>query len=182
VTHGGTFYLEANIVSCKPPKPALSLAAQVELLKSRGLIVNDTTKAIKILSAVNYYRLSAYSLGLRKDDIFFEGTTFEQIYQLYEFDTKLRHVLVSAIEIIEIKFRTKIAYYLAMEHDPMSYLDTSLFKDKIRHETFVAEFEREKERQKGTAFVKHYIDLYNGEMPMVISLSWGTRGTVLAVA
>lgn len=165
-------------MSCKPPKPALSLAAQVELLKSRGLIVNDTTKAIKILSAVNYYRLSAYSLGLRKDDIFFEGTTFEQIYQLYEFDTKLRHVLVSAIEIIEIKFRTKIAYYLAMEHDPMSYLDTSLFKDKIRHETFVAEFEREKERQKGTAFVKHYIDLYNGEMPIWVAVEICSFGMI----
>ena len=165
-------------MSCKPPKPALSLAAQVELLKSRGLIVNNTTKAIKILSAVNYYRLSAYSLGLRKDDIFFEGTTFEQIYQLYEFDTKLRHVLVSAIEIIEIKFRTKIAYYLAMEHDPMSYLDTSLFKDKIRHETFVAEFEREKERQKGTAFVKHYIDLYNGEMPIWVAVEICSFGMI----
>lgn len=154
----------------KPLKPALSFEAQLELLGSRGLIISDTNQAIRILSNVNYYRLSAYSLGLRKDDVFFEGVTFEQIYQLYNFDNKLRHLLMSAIELIEIKFRTKIAYYLAMEHGPMSYLDANLFKNSTRHETFVTEFEREKGRQKETAFVKHHIQSYNGQMPIWVAV------------
>lgn len=154
----------------KPLKPALSFEAQLNLLESRGLIIGDTNQAIKILSSINYYRFSAYSLGLRKDDSFFKGVTFEQIYQLYNFDTKLRHLLMSTIELIEIRFRTKIAYYFAMEHGPMSYLDVRLFKNNTRHNAFVAEFEREKERQKETAFVKHHIQSYSGKMPVWVAV------------
>ncbi len=162
----------------KPLKPVLSLEAQVDLLQSRGLIINDTKQAIKILSNVNYYRLSAYSLGLRKDDVFFTEVSFDQIYQLYNFDTKLRHLLLSAIELIEIKFRTKIAYYLAMEYGAMSYLDVNLFKSNTRHQAFIIEFEREKERQKETAFVKHHMSTYGGIMPVWVAVEICSFGMI----
>ena len=44
----------------KYKKPPLTFAQQVDLLKNRGLIVNDVEKAEKFLSQVNYYRFSGY--------------------------------------------------------------------------------------------------------------------------
>lgn len=41
---------------------------QVEILKSRNLIIENEDRAISILQRVNYYRLSAYILTYKKDD------------------------------------------------------------------------------------------------------------------
>ena len=72
------------------PKPAKTYEEQIQLLKSRGLVVESEDFASEVLSKINYYRLSAYTLTLKKDDRFYEGVTFEQLYSLYEFDRKLR--------------------------------------------------------------------------------------------
>ncbi|WP_144264380.1 Abi family protein [Polaromonas sp. C04] len=44
---------------CKPP---LKVPEQIELLKKRGLTIEDESKAIRVLQHVNYYRLRAYWL------------------------------------------------------------------------------------------------------------------------
>lgn len=54
-------------------KPFKTYEEQVALLKSRGLIISDEAEAKDILKRLNYYRLSAYSLTLRKNDEFFPG-------------------------------------------------------------------------------------------------------------
>lgn len=154
----------------KKLKPALTVDEQITLLKSRGLIINDINYAIKILSRVNYYRLSAYSLSLRKNDVFYSEVTFEHVYQLYEFDAKLRHILSEKIELLEIKFRTQIAYFLSMEHGPMSYLKSSLFLNKKHHHNFCKEFEREKNLQSKSAFVDHHNRVYNGQLPIWVAI------------
>ena len=41
-------------------KQPTTFEEQVEILKSRNLIIEDKQEAINILSRVNYYRLSAY--------------------------------------------------------------------------------------------------------------------------
>ena len=41
-------------------KPAICVKEQIELLKSRGLIIVDEDFAESILSNITYYRLSAY--------------------------------------------------------------------------------------------------------------------------
>lgn len=42
---------------------------QVELLRSRGLTIEDEAEAKEFLLRNNYYRVSGYSLTLRKNDI-----------------------------------------------------------------------------------------------------------------
>lgn len=49
---------------------------QVELLRSRGLTIEDEAEAKEFLLRNNYYRVSGYSLTLRKNDIFAETATF----------------------------------------------------------------------------------------------------------
>ena len=50
-----------------PLKPALTFEQQIECLKTvHNLTIMHEDSALKILEKVNYYRLSAYGIGLKK--------------------------------------------------------------------------------------------------------------------
>lgn len=150
-------------------KPPLSYEEQISLLRSRGLLITDDVFAEKILSHVNYYRLSAYSLGLRNNDVFNENITLDSIYELYQFDATFRYMLFELIEMIEITFRTKIAYHLAFKYDSLAYLNSDIFENELFHSRFLEDFEKEKNRQRDTAFVKHHIYKYSSRMPIWVA-------------
>ena len=82
-------------------KKALAAPEQVNLLKSRGLIIADEKNAVHTLNHINYYRLSAYIYPLLKDKenhIFKENVSFQNIIDLYNFDRELRLLFLDAIE------------------------------------------------------------------------------------
>ena len=103
-------------------KPPLTYEKQVELLISRGLIVTDRKRAERHLANISYYRLSAYMLPYKKKengiiiDTFKEGTTWDDIYDLYVFDRKLRLLVFDAIERLEVAIRTQIIYQLSHKY------------------------------------------------------------------
>lgn len=103
-------------------KPPLTYKKQVELLLSRGLIVTDRKRAERHLANISYYRLSAYMLPYKKKengiiiDAFKEGTTWDDIYDLYVFDRKLRLLVFDAIERLEVAIRTQIIYQLCHKY------------------------------------------------------------------
>lgn len=66
-------------------KPFLNYDEQLALLRERGLIIANPAAAKETLRKTNYYRFSAYSLTLRKDDVFYPQVTFEDIEILYHF-------------------------------------------------------------------------------------------------
>lgn len=82
---------------------------QLELLKSRGLAINDCSFCLEKLSSINYYRLSAYLLPFKDSNNSYQnGTNFQQIYNIYEFDRHFRNLLFQAIEVIEVSLRAKL--------------------------------------------------------------------------
>ena len=103
-------------------KPPLTYEKQVELLLSQGLIVTDRKRAERHLANISYYRLSAYMLPYKKKengiiiDAFKEGTTWDDIYDLYVFDRKLRLLVFDAIERLEVAIRTQIIYQLCHKY------------------------------------------------------------------
>lgn len=153
-----------------PLKPPSSIEEQIKILKGRNLVIENEDYAKEVLARVNYYRLSAYGLGLHIDNCYKDGTRFETIYCLYEFDIKFRYVLLEAIENIEVMLRTKIAYHMAVKYGSQCHLDASLFYNAEYHNKFIEEFEKEKERQKDTAFVKHHNCKYEGKMPIWVAV------------
>lgn len=159
-------------------KPSLTYKEQIDLLKSRNLIINNEQFAERILSHVNYYRLSAYGLGLRKDNIFKEDVSIEDIYGLYRFDVELRYQILKVIEIIEITIRTKIAHHIASKYYSLAYMDRQFFVDEDYHKQFIDEFKREKFNQRDTAFVKHHNQVYDGKMPIWVAVELFTFGTL----
>ncbi len=150
----------------KALKKPLSIDEQIKLLKYRNLRIENENFARDVLSKVNYYRLSAYGLGLHKNDIYKDGVCFDDIYQLYEFDAKFRYALLEEIEKIEVMVRTKIAYFLAINYGTESYLEKELFLNKSYHDKFIKDLNDEKNRQKNSAFVKHHLAVYGGKMPV----------------
>lgn len=112
-------------------KPPMTYDEQIQHLQTNhGLTISDPGRAKEILKTVNYYRLSAYGIDLldKRTDRYHDGTTLEQMYLLYLFDSRLRNIIGPVIEYIEVKFRSSIAYYLAIKYGAECYRDRSCFQ------------------------------------------------------
>ena len=82
-------------------KNALTYEAQLQLLKDRGLEIENESKAMFLLEHISYFRLSGYWFPLladKENHIFKEGASFHQAFQLYCFDKELRKLLLSELE------------------------------------------------------------------------------------
>lgn len=142
-------------------KPFLSVSDQVDLLKRRGLIIDDRITASSFLSTVSYYRFSSYTLVFEECNTsershqFKPNTNFSDIVNIYNFDHKLRIHTLKAVESIEIAFRTKVCYYMAEKYGSHWYENHSYFYDQSKHRQFLelvdSEISRSRER-----FIEHY--------------------------
>lgn len=163
-------------------KPPITVPAQIKLLEDRGLIIPDKTLAEKVLSGVNYYRLSAYFKCFQTEkDKFDKEVKFGDILELYEFDRKFRHLLLIAVEIIEVLIKTRIAHLLAVTSGPYSYRDKDNFNPgkAIKFEEWSAQCEKNIRRNPDT-FVGYHFEKYEGDLPIwkfveVISFSLASK-------
>ena len=146
-----------------------SVSELVQLLKSRGLVIEDETRAERYLSNIGYYRLSAYMYPFlqdpKADHKFKKGTRFEQVLRLYRFDKKLRVTLFNEIEKIEIAFRQAVANTTAeMSGDmfwmtnPVSYFDSKKASHSI--ELINSDYKRSTED-----FAVHFKNTYSDPFP-----------------
>lgn len=105
-------------------KSATTIDRQLDLLKSRGLTVNDADKAREILLDIGYYRLGFYLFPFEKSypelrnrsHEYIEGASFEDAVNLYYFDFDLRLLLMRYLNRIEIAFRTSLIYNLSNKY------------------------------------------------------------------
>ena len=111
-----------------------SIKEQLNLLKERGLLVEDIAEAEEKLLFHNYYNLiNTYGYVFKKDynsDVFIEGTRLSDICNLYSFDAKLRNLVLFYTFIIEEEVKSVLAFYFSecsesVDHE--SYLDKSNF-------------------------------------------------------
>lgn len=140
---------------------------QISLLRSRGLAIPDENQAVNFLLLNNYYRISGYSLTLRKHDVFYPNATFQNIIDIYSFDHELRHVLMRFIEIIEVALKSVYSYEFTKVHGPVGYLDVTNFSDSIQYQkTMDKAIEQRKKRHPHEAYLKHFLDELNQELPL----------------
>ena len=169
-------------------KPALTYDRQIDRLKNvHNLSISDDAAALEILKKVNYYRLSAYGLGLsQKDDKekYIDGISLEHIYRLYEFDSIFRNILIHVIEQLEIQLRTQISNFLALKYGSEGYVDPAHFTEKKTkngepvHTTVMESFNKEREHQKNAPFVKHHMAKYEGHFPVWVAVELFTFGNL----
>jgi abortive infection bacteriophage resistance protein len=156
-------------------KPSLSVAEQIALLKKRGLIFSDENLARHHLTFITYYRFCGYGIPFEEPNVIGEkryktGTKFEDIMECYDFDRKLRLLVIDAIERIEISIRTVITNELATKHGPHWYLNKRLFLKEFKHKTFIAKIKKgtlykpnavNKPQNKQERFFQHYYNKYS---------------------
>lgn len=114
-------------------KPAIGVEQQIQTLKDRNLQIQNEQKAELFLQAVGFFRLSAYmrpyQIPNNPDHLFKPKTSFKQITRTYEFDRKLRLLVMAAIERVEVSVRAVISNYMGPKYDSSHwYLDRTLFK------------------------------------------------------
>lgn len=105
-------------------KRAITLSEQIALLRRRGMIIDDGSKAEEVLLDIGYYRLGFYWFPFEKTypqkrprtHEFREGTRFDHVVMLYYFDFNLRNMLMKYLNRIEINFKTFLTYHVSTLH------------------------------------------------------------------
>jgi len=164
----------------KYTKPSLPYTKQVDLLKSRGLVIVDQSAAERFLKQVSYYRFSAYCLPFEVTRHQFKPkVTFEQIAKLYEFDRRLRFLIDEALEVIEITVRAIMAHEMAQKYGPFFHEDPSNFYGKFDHKSWVQKVHEEANRSRET-FIAHYKSKYEGfpQLPIWIAVEIMSFGSI----
>jgi len=154
-------------------KQPISFDSQVTKLIEHGMYVQDTEKAKRILSEINYYRFSGYLLQYRKsaeNSDFIDGVDFDDAYRIYCFDEKLRNILKKYLENIEVYYRTQIAYHFSMikcatpPHD--QHYDENNFYYKKGYNEVMEDFKKQEEYYKDTLVMKHHRKKYGNRLPL----------------
>ncbi len=150
---------------------------QLEMLKQRGCIIADENFAVRQLKRINYYRLTAYFLPFKKcDGTYIDGTSFDTVFRIYEFDRKLRGLLLSICEQIELMLRTNIAYYHSEKHGALGYTDSANFNPKHKHKLFTEKYNKEIQQNKNKPFVQHHINRYDNKFPLWVIIELFSMG------
>ena len=115
---------------------ATDVVTQINILKSRGLIINDEAKARETLLDIGYYRLGFYwhyFQANRSNHTFQPGVTFEDVVSLYYFDFDLKYLLSKYIYRIEVHFRTQLVYKASNKyvHDNKWYVNRRYINNSI---------------------------------------------------
>lgn len=169
----------------KEPKLWKSYDEQLEILKSRGLQIDDEKNALGYLRSIGYYRLSGYFYSFRQFDPqnpnsrldrFITDTRFEDVKSLYMFDKKLRQLALDALERIEVALRVNIAHTLG-RYDPLAYKDENYFASGFNHAEWLERHNNLVEREKKTSFVKHHLEHY-ADLPVWVACEVWDFGTM----
>ena len=96
-----------------------TISQQVEILKNKGLIIDDIEKAENILLKENYFFLNGYRhlfMNSASDRTFVTGATFDELYSLFLFDRYSRNIFFKNLLIIENRLKSIISYQLSKRY------------------------------------------------------------------
>ena len=155
-------------------KPFKTYDEQLDIIKSRGMSISDDEKALQLLKTDNYYRISGYWLTMLKKDAdgtesFYPGSCFDNVVDLYKFDTALRRIIMSATAIIETNLKAFVAYYHAQTYGPCGYTDSKNFECFWKHAAFINALSSDLHRRKEEPFVKHHDSKLGGIYPVWVA-------------
>lgn len=160
-------------------KPFKTIEEQIAILRERGLLIDDEEKAKLFLTNLNYYRLSAYTLTLRKENMFYDNVHFSDVMQIYNFDMELRAALMYLLESIEVSMRTHIGYFHGKTYGALGYYCSSSFEDEGRFNKFTDDYKKAiEEYGDKEVFVQHHNDVYDGKFPIWVLVELLTLGTL----
>ena len=169
------------------------LDEQIEILRNKGLTINDDAYVADVLFRENYFFINGYRHLFMKsttNKTYIDGTTFEELYSLFLFDRAFRNILFKNILNIENNIKSIISYYLSLHYGyhEKDYLDHKNFTNNPTKSRQVADIIKKMKRQiKSNASTHsatmHYVNSY-GYIPLwvlVKVLSFGIIGELYSI-
>lgn len=150
---------------------------QIEILKSKGLVITNYEKTKEILLRENYFFINGYRemfYKSNKDKEFIPETTFEELYAFFTFDRHIRNIMFKYLLIVENNLKSIFSYELSRKYGykEKDYLKVSNFTTDLSKRRQVVDVINKMKRQirvngrQHTATL-HYLTNY-GYIPMWI--------------
>ena len=115
-----------------------SYRQQLNILRSRGMAIgkgSQGSRVMRILERENYYNVIngykelflASKATATADETYKTGTTFDEVYALYNFDRELRNIYLKYLLKLENTFKTVIAHEFSAKYGHDNYLKIENF-------------------------------------------------------
>ncbi|MCQ2514469.1 MAG: Abi family protein [Ruminococcus sp.] len=166
-------------------KRFLTYDEQIDLLKSKNLLIEDTEKAKEILKEYSYYSLvSGYKdmFKIEKNGNYRDKIPFEYLVNLYVFDDHLRNIFLHEIIRIEKHIKSLYSYsFCEVFGDAQSeYLnatnyDYSKYQKEIND--FLSIVQNTLDKPDRYRYIKYNIDTY-GTVPLWVIIQTFTFGNL----
>lgn len=165
---------------------------QLDILKSKGLAIEDYDKAKEILLRENYFFLNGYRspLLVSGSKRFIDGSTFEELYALFTFDRYFRNIIFKNLLIVENNYKSIFSYVLSKKYGykEKDYLNADNFDKNREKAKQINDLIRKLKRQIRIngyqhSATSHYINNY-GYIPLWVGvkvLSFGLMGELYSI-
>ena len=165
---------------------------QLDILKSKGLLIEDYDKAKEILLRENYFFLNGYRspLLISGSKRFIDGSTFEELYALFSFDRYFRNIIFKNLLIVENNYKSIFSYVLSKKYGykEKDYLNSENFDRNREKSKQINDLIRKLKRQIRIngyqhSATSHYINNY-GYIPLWVGvkvLSFGLMGELYSI-
>ncbi len=172
-----------------------SYRQQLSILRSRGMVIgkgSQGSRVMRILERENYYNvINGYKepflvsgTASTEDEKYKEGTTFDEVYALYNFDRELRNIYMKFLLKLENTLKTVIAHEFSAKYGHDNYLKLRNFdvssEQKISFAIkLIGDIQQEIARQMGKHHqaVTHYMTDY-GYIPLWVLVNVLTFGKI----
>ena len=165
---------------------------QLDILKSKGLAIEDYDRAKEILLRENYFFLNGYRspLLISGSKRFIDGSTFEELYALFSFDRYFRNIIFKNLLIVENNYKSIFSYVLSKKYGykEKDYLNAENFDRNREKSKQINDLIRKLKRQIRIngyqhSATSHYINNY-GYIPLWVGvkvLSFGLMGELYSI-
>ena len=164
-----------------------TLDEQIDILKNKGLVIDDVEYAKNILLRENYFFVSGYRhllIRSKSDKRFLPNANFREMYALFNFDRQIRNIIFKNLLIIENNIKSIFSYQLSKKYGykEKDYLKPSNFTnnpEKFRQVNDLIKKMKRQIRINGNqhSATKHYMEYY-GYVPLWIVVKVLSFGVV----
>lgn len=147
----------------KYDKEPTTIEEQISLFSKRGLIVHSEKDLAEWLECVSYYRLRGYTYPFQDpngDHRFIRSLSQTDLKNRYEFDRRLRLLLIDGIDHIEVLLRTQLGLHMATTEGAHWYENRVLFRNQAKHREDLLHIDREVKRA-SEVFLAHFFEKYD---------------------
>lgn len=188
VPAGALFFYKFQVVTRQMAKPFLTYQQQIEKLRTeKGLIISNEAYAEAMLRQNSYFALITGYKHLFKNKTtkkYKDGTRFEDIVTLYEFDRGLRELFLKYLCRVERHIRSLLSYYFSEKHGEAQekYLDKANYRytgaDIVRVDRLVYKLTSIIHNPDSQyEYIRHYVS-QNHNVPLWVLLNTVTFGTL----